>query len=175
MHNLVVEFTFFCFRQDIPFLDKFGPKNQNCLFKLKLGTKTNWNMYNSMVISFFLLLPGNTCFWFNGSKFNGRLHFFSFPVDQKYAFWKKISPKNQNCQFKGKFGTKTSANMQKSVVTFSVLQRKCTFWANLVQKSRIVTLSWNLVFRLIRICRIQCIFSFSVLDQKYPFWVNFVQ
>ena len=40
MHNLVVEFTFFCFRQDIPFLDKFGPKNQNCL---------SWNLVPRLI------------------------------------------------------------------------------------------------------------------------------
>ena len=28
---------FFCFRQEIPFLGKFGPKNQNVQFKLKFG------------------------------------------------------------------------------------------------------------------------------------------
>ena len=29
--------TFFYFRPEIPFLGKFGPKNQNCQFKLKFG------------------------------------------------------------------------------------------------------------------------------------------
>ena len=28
----------FCFRPQTPFLGKFGPKNQNCPFKLKFGT-----------------------------------------------------------------------------------------------------------------------------------------
>ena len=37
----------------------------------------------------------------------------------------------------------------------SVFDRKHPFWANLVQKVKIVSLSWNLVPRLIRICRIQ--------------------
>ena len=47
MRNLVstlieyAEFTghfhFFCFRPEIPFLGKFGSKNQNCQFKLKFG------------------------------------------------------------------------------------------------------------------------------------------
>ena len=55
-----VHFT--CFRLEIPFLGKFGPKNQNCQFELKIVTKTNLNMKNSMVI-------------------------FIFPVfDQKYPF-----------------------------------------------------------------------------------------
>ena len=34
----------------LPFLDKFGPKNQNCHFKLKTGTKTNSHMKNTMVM-----------------------------------------------------------------------------------------------------------------------------
>ena len=29
---------FFCFIPETPFLGKFGPKNQNCQFKLKFGT-----------------------------------------------------------------------------------------------------------------------------------------
>ena len=33
----------------MPFLGKFGPKNQNCQFKLKFGTKTNSNEQNSFV------------------------------------------------------------------------------------------------------------------------------
>ena len=71
--------------------------------------------------------------------------------------------------------------MQNSMImfTFSVLDRKYSFWANLVQKSKIVSLSWNLVPRLTWICRIQWSFSFlfffSFLDQKYSFWANLVQ
>ena len=34
----------FCFRLEVPFLGKFGPKNQNCQFVMKLGTWTNSNM-----------------------------------------------------------------------------------------------------------------------------------
>ena len=34
----------------MPFLGKFGPKNQNCHFKLKFGTYTSSNMQNSMVM-----------------------------------------------------------------------------------------------------------------------------
>ena len=38
MRNPIVVFSFFCFRLEKPFLGEFGPKNQNCQFKLKLGT-----------------------------------------------------------------------------------------------------------------------------------------
>ena len=44
---------FFCFQPEIPFLDKLGPKNQNCQFKLKFGTYTNSNMKDSMVALIF--------------------------------------------------------------------------------------------------------------------------
>ena len=30
--------SFFCFRPETTFLGKFGPKNQNCVLKLKFGT-----------------------------------------------------------------------------------------------------------------------------------------
>ena len=47
--------------------------------------------------------------------------------------------------------------MQYSMVMFFflVFDRKYPFSANLVQKVKIISLSWNLVGRLIRICRIQ--------------------
>ena len=38
----------FCFRPEITLLAKFGAKNQNCQFKLKYDTETNWNMQNSI-------------------------------------------------------------------------------------------------------------------------------
>ena len=64
---------------------------------------------------------------------------FRFPLFTK--FWSK--QKNPNCQLKLKFGSLTNWNMQNSVVmfTFSVFDWKCPFWANLVQKFKIVTLS----------------------------------
>ena len=37
---------FICFGWKHPFLDKFGPKNQNCQFRQKFVTKTNLNMQN---------------------------------------------------------------------------------------------------------------------------------
>ena len=66
---------------ELPFLGKFGPTNQNCLFKLKFGTKTNSNTQNLMV-------------WF-----------FQSVLDWKYPFSGKYGAKNQNYQFRLKFGT----------------------------------------------------------------------
>ena len=69
------------------------------------------------------------------------------------TFLDKFGLKNKNCEFKPKHGIWINSNMQNSVVvfSFSVLDRKNPFWANLVQKIKIVSLSWNLVPRLIRI------------------------
>ena len=46
---------------------------------------------------------------------------------------------------------------------FSTLDRKQPYWTNLVKKSEIANLSWNLVPWLIRICRIQWWCSFFLL------------
>ena len=49
MQNSMMMFTFFCFRVEIPFLGKVGPKNQYHL-KLKFGTYSNSSMQNAMVM-----------------------------------------------------------------------------------------------------------------------------
>ena len=49
----------------------------------------------------------------------------------------------------------------------SVLIWKYSFWVNLVQKTKIVSLSWNLVLRLIRIWRIWWCYSFFVFLTRY--------
>ena len=43
--NSMVVFTFSVL-DETPFLGKFGPKSQNCQFKLKFGTLTNSDMQN---------------------------------------------------------------------------------------------------------------------------------
>ena len=75
----------------------------------------------------------------------------------KYYLMSKFGPKILNCQFKLKFGTITNSSVQNSVVvfTFFVSKWKYSFWANLVQKIKIVSLCWNLAPSLIWICRIQ--------------------
>ena len=62
-------------------LIKFGPKIPNCLFKVKLGTQSNFNMQNSIMMFIFSIF------------------------DQNKSFLGKLGPKNQNCQFKLKCGT----------------------------------------------------------------------
>ena len=97
---------------------------------MKLNTQIGPNIQNSMMLLTFL---------------------FSIP------FLGKFGLKNQNYQLKLKFGTYTNWNIQSSTVmfTFSVFDQKYPFWANLLQKVKIISWSWNLVPRLIRICRIQ--------------------
>ena len=82
--------------------------------------------------------------------------FFCFRAQM--AFFGKFCPKNQNCHFMLKFGTYTNSSMQKSMKLFSFFfffQWEYSFWANLVQNIRIVTLCWNLLPILILACRIQ--------------------
>ena len=47
--------------------------------------------------------------------------------------------------------------MQNSMMllTFFVFDWKYSFWANLVQKVKIISFIWNLVPKLVRVCRIQ--------------------
>ena len=84
--------------------------------------------------------------------------------------------KNQNCQCKLKFGTKTNSSMHNSGVmfTFSFSGWKHSFWVNLVQKIKTVSLRWNSVPRLIRICRIQwCCPLFRFRPEKLCFFGKF--
>ena len=53
---------FFCFRLEIPFLDKFGRNNNNSQFKLKFGTSTNSNKQNLMVLLSFPFSTKNALF-----------------------------------------------------------------------------------------------------------------
>ena len=82
---------FFSFGVEIPFLGKFGPRNENCHFKLKFGTYTNLNIQNSMVMFIFFLF---VCFWL------------------EIPFLGKFCPKSQYYQLKLKLGTYTNSNMQ---------------------------------------------------------------
>ena len=60
------------------------------------------------------------------------------------------------------------------VVTCSVLDQKCPFCANLVPKFKVVSLSWNLVSRLMRICRNQWCTFFPFLTGDTFFGANLV-
>ena len=73
MQNSMAMFAFSTFHRKYLFWGKFGPKTQNCQFKLKPSTQTNLNMQNSMVV-----------------------FTFSF-LDHKIPFLGKFGPKIQNC------------------------------------------------------------------------------
>ena len=123
---------FFSFRAEMPILGKFGPKNQNCQFKVKLDTWTNSNMQNSMVI------------------------FSSFFFDRKYPFWAnsvqnvKIIALSRNLVA----SLIPICRIQSCYLLFAFLTRNTFFVQILVRKIKIVSLRWNLIPRLIRISRI---------------------
>ena len=93
---------------------------------------------------------------------------FLSAFDWKYPFLGKFSTKIQNCLFKIKFDTYTNPNMQNSVVVFilSTLYWKYPFWADSVEKVKIVSVSSNLVFRLNQISKIRWWSFFASFVQK---------
>ena len=129
---------FFRFRPEIPFLSKIGRK------KIKI-VSLSWNLVPRLIRICKIQWWCSLCPFFIGSTLFGQT-------------WSR----NQNCLFKLKFGTSTNLHMQNSMVLFifSVWDQKQPFWANLVQKIRLVSLGWTLVPRVIRIYRIQWWCSF---------------
>ena len=99
---------------------------------------------------------------------------FCFRVQM--AFWSIFGSKNQNYHFMLKFSTCINSSMQNSIMLFFffVFEWKYSFWANLFQNIKIVTLCWHLVPRLIRISRIQWCYSLF-FEWKWRFWANLVQ
>ena len=76
--------------------------------------------------SFLLSSTGNTFFeqiWSHNLKINGDVHFCHFR--RQIPFLSKFCPKNLNCQFNMKFGTKTNLNMQKSIWTYKSIHFWC--------------------------------------------------
>ena len=55
----------FSFRPEIPFLGRFGQKNQNCQSKLKFCTQTNSNMQNSVMMFSISVFDHKYPFWVN--------------------------------------------------------------------------------------------------------------
>ena len=133
MQNSMVEFT-------VSVFDRIYPFWVNQFQKIKIVT-LSWNLVHK------LIHLHRIQWWYSLSCFRPETPFFLG----------KFGSKNHNYQFKMKFGTEISLNIQNSMVvfTFSVLDWKYPSWANLVQKIKIISLTWNLVSWLIRICRIQ--------------------
>ena len=53
------------FSMETHFLDRFGPKYQNCQFQQKFGTYTNSNKQNSMLVFTFSVFDWKHQFWAN--------------------------------------------------------------------------------------------------------------
>ena len=143
----------FCFSA----LDQKHHLGVNLVQKIKL-VSLSWNLVPR-------LIPTHV-------ELNGDVHFFV--LDQKHTFWANLAPKFQNCLFKLKFRTSTNSNMQKSMAlfNFSALDQKHHLGVNLVQKIKLVSLSWNLVPRLIPTCRIQWRCSLFCFGSETHFWAN---
>ena len=117
----------FLFWPEIPFSMKFGPKNQNCQFKLKISSFTNSSMQNSIVIFNFLIFNQKCSFWANLVP---KIKIFSLKVNlvpkliiiRRIQWWCLLFHFWPEIPFSGKFG----------------------------QKIKIVNLSWKLVPTLIR-------------------------
>ena len=101
MQNLMVV-SIYLFQTDLiaTLFDKFGRKNSNCQFKLKIGTNTNLDMKNSVVMFIFCVFQRKYSFLgnllqksklfveteiqdlhqFQYVEFDGNFHFFSSEI-----------------------------------------------------------------------------------------------
>ena len=101
----------------------FSPKNQNCLNRLKLGTYSNLNRLNSMILSNFSIWAGNILFI--------RILFKTSPF-----------------LFNLKFGTKAISNLLILVkLIISFLDQKYTFWVNLFKVEHVTQTNANIFWK----------------------------
>ena len=138
----------FCFRLEIPFLGKFGPKIKT--FSL------NWNLVPRLM----QICRIQWWFWF-------------FPFSTMNTFFSKSGPKIQNCL---KRNLVPELIQICRIQWFLRFRLEIPFLANFVQNINTVSLSWSLVPRLIWIFRIKWWCSLHLLfffGQKCPFLVNF--
>ena len=102
---------------------------------------------------------------------HAKMQIFSFR--QETPFLGKYNQKNKNCQSRLKFGIHTNSRNSMVMFTFSFFDQKYPFCLNLVQKIKIVSLSWNLVAILIWICKTQwCCSLFPFSTENTFFGVN---
>ena len=164
MQNSMVVFTFFVFKGKYPFQANLVQKikiitlSRNLVAALIRICRIQWR---SLLFSFSNI---NTLFgqiWSKNQNFQFKAKLAtqtnsnmqnSMAVFTFFIF-------NQNCQylqFKVKFDTQTNSIIHNSmaVFTFFVLDQKQSFWTNLVQNVKIVSLRLNSVDILILICRI---------------------
>ena len=123
-----------------------GPKQCGIIFAHWLG-QVQWSIATSKEnVAVF--------FQFEYAEFSDYVNFLRFRP--QIPFLGKFCPKNQNYQFTLKSGNWTNSNMENSMVMFIffAFHWNYPFCANLFQIIKIARLRWNLVPRLIRICRI---------------------
>ena len=101
---------------------------------------------------------------------------FCFPPH--IPFFGKFAPKNQNCQFKLKFGTLSNSIIKNSMVMFTFVH----FWPEIPLLGKFGRNYQNCQFKLKSGTQTNSntqnwivIFTFSVLHWKYPFYPNLVQ
>ena len=125
---------------------------------------------------FDFLVSQFTVWYFNRFKIDlFNFHSFTANISTKWNAQGGTPINPSQIRVKLKFGSKTNSNMQISMVmlTFSVFDWKHPVWANLVQKMKIVSLGWNLVSRLIRICITQWWCSLFCFRPETPFLGKF--
>ena len=129
---------FFCFRPEIPFLNKVSPK-------IKI-LSLSWNLVARLI---------RIC------RIQCAMVIFTFSVlHRKYPFWANLVPKFKIVSLSWNLPRLIRiCRIHRRCSFFSVLNRKYPFRANFLHKVNIVSLSWNLVPKLIRICKIQWWYS----------------
>ena len=131
-------------------------------------------MQNSMVVFTFSILDWKYSFWaslvqkikfvnlswnlvprlsLKCAEFNGDIHFISLKLE--IPLLRKFGPKTQNYQFKLKFWAKSNAKMQNSMLILSFSVFDFFFLGKFGPKIQNFCSKWNLIPRLIQICRIQ--------------------
>ena len=143
-------FTFFVLRRKITVLGRFGSKNQNFLFKMKLGAQTNSNMLYSRVM-FICPVTAQKMKFFIKDSFSKltksivslieNFIFCAVCFGLEISFVGKLDARNQNCFLKMKVCTQTNSNMLNLMKLFiyPALDGKYTFsfWTKLVQKTKL--------------------------------------
>ena len=145
--------------------------NEQCPWNKDYVDNIWWKSWKLASLGFQKL---NLTLWL--SEFNSGVHFYRFRPE--IPFFGQIDPKMKIAEveilYKVQFEFAEFDGDFHFFFFFFVWGWKYPFWTNLIQKIKVISLSWNLILRLIQIWRIQwwCSF-FSVFDWKYPFWGEF--
>ena len=153
-------------------MGKFGLKTQNCLFELK------WHLVHRLIpiyriqwwCSIFLFYITKYHFWINlvqktqivslSWNLQPKLNFCFFGNNFLGKFDEKIKIISLSWNLVARliqiFRIQWQCSLFSNVHNVHIFDQKYPFWVNFVQKTKIVSFSWNFVpARLIRICRIQ--------------------